>query len=133
MDQKIDVLIADHQKDTRQGLKALLRFSPIIDHIWEAINGESAIKLINQLKTDLVIMDVQLPGIGGLCVAKWIRQNFPGIKVIILTMYPYYAEDALAAGADRFLVKGDEDYSIQDEIRTLFLPTPAGSKGFIID
>lgn len=120
MEQRINVLIAEHQKDVRLGLKALLRFSPFISHIWEAKNGESAIKLINQLKPDLVIMGVQLPGIGGLSVAKWVRRNFPDVKVIILTMYPYYEEEALAADVDLFLVKGDKDYAIQDEILALF-------------
>ena len=122
MDQQIDVLIAEHEKDIRRGLRALLRFSPFINQIWEATNGESAVKLINQIEPDLVIMSVKLPGIGGLSVTRWIRRNFPDIKVIILTMYPYYEKDALAAGADRFLVKGDEEIAIQQEILALFSP-----------
>ena len=120
MEHKIDVLIADHQRGSRRGLKALLGFSPFINHIWEARNGEAAIKVINDVKPDLVILDVQLPLIGGLCVTRWIKENWPDIKVIILTMYPNYEEEAVAAGADRFLVKGSEDYSIQDEILALF-------------
>jgi len=125
VEQKIDVLIADHQKDSRRGLKALLEFSPFINHIWEARNGEAAINVINEVKPDLVILDVKMPVIGGLCVTRWVRQAWPDIKIIILTMYPHYEEEALAAGADRFLVKGREDYSIQDEILALF---PSGSE-----
>ena len=120
MDRKINVLIADQQKDSRRGLKALLGFSPFINHIWEARNGEAAIKVIGEVKPDLVIIDAQMSVIGGLCVTRWIKENWPDIKIIILTMYPYYEEEALAAGADRFLVKGREDYSIQDEILSLF-------------
>jgi len=125
VEQKINVLIADHQKDSRRGLKALLVFSPFINHIWEARNGEAAIKVITEVKPDLVILDVKIPVIGGLNVTRWIHQNFPEIKVMILTMYPDYEEEAMAAGADRFLVKGREDYSIQDEILSLF-PTGSG-------
>lgn len=129
MEQKIDVLIADQQSDSRRGLKALLGFSPFINHIWEARNGEAAIKVIGEVKPDLVILDVQMPVIGGLCVTRWIQQNWPDIKVIILTMYPHYEEEALAAGAERFLLKGREDYSIQDEIQSLFPSGSGGMKG----
>mgnify|MGYP006301411825 CR=1 FL=1 len=82
MEQKIDVLIADHQKDSRRGLKALLGFSPFINHIWEARNGEAAIKVISEVKPNLVILDVHMPLIGGLGVARWIQHNCPEIKVI---------------------------------------------------
>ena len=128
MEHKIDVLIADHQRGSRRGLKALLGFSPFINHIWEARNGEAAIKVINDVKPDLVILDVQLPLIGGLCVTRWVKENWPDIRVIILTMYPHYEEEAVAAGADRFLLKGREDYSIQDVILALF-PSELGHEG----
>ena len=120
MNRQIDVLIAEHQRDIRRGLRALLRFSANIGQIWEATNGESAVKLINQLRPDLVIMGIKLPGIGGLSVTRWVRRNYPEMKVIILTMYPYYEEEALDAGADRFLVKGAEEFSLQEEILALF-------------
>ena len=120
MEQQINVLIADHQKDIRQGLKALLRFSPYIKHIWEASDGESAIRLVNQINPDLVIIAAKLPMMGGVYVTRWIKQNHPEIKVIVLTIYPHYEDEALAAGANRFLVKGKEDYTIQDEILALF-------------
>lgn len=132
MEHKIDVLIADYQKDSRRGLRALLGFSPFINHIWEARNGEAAIKVIREVKPDLVILDVQMPLIGGLCVVRWIQQYCPEIKVIILTMYAYFEEEALAAGADRFLVKGRDDYSIQDEILSLF-PSVSGAMKCLSD
>jgi YesN/AraC family two-component response regulator len=120
MEQKINILIVDYQKNTRQGLKAVLRFYPFINQIYEARDGECAIRVINEVKPDLVILDVQMPVIDGLWLAKWLHKNRPGIRVIMLTMYSYYEEEALAAGVDRFLVKGAEDYSIQDEIMALF-------------
>jgi len=120
VNRQIDVLIAEHQRDIRRGLRALLDFSTFIGQIWEATNGETAVKLINQLQPDLVIMGVKLPGIGGLSVTRWIRRNYPEMKVIILTMYPYYEEESLYSGAYRFLVKGAGDCTIQDEILALF-------------
>lgn len=123
MTKQINVLIADHQKNTRKGLRALLEFSPFINQIWEAKDGEAAIKVINEVKPDLVILEVQLPLIGGLCVTRWIKQTWADIIVIILTIYPHYEDEAYAAGADHFLVKGRDDDSIQEKILSLFPPS----------
>lgn len=120
VEEQINVLLADHQRNTRRGLRALLGFSPFINQIWEARDGEGAIKVINEVKPDLVILEVQLPLIGGVSVTRWIRNNWPEIKVVILTLYPHYEDEALAAGADRFLVKGRDDDFIEDEILSLF-------------
>lgn len=119
MDRKIDVLIVDDQIQTRRGLKALLRFSPFVDMIWEAQDGEVAMKIVSEVKPDIVIMDIQMPMVGGLKATRWIKHHWPKVKVIILTMYPYYEDEALAAGADYFLVKGDSSDSIQDIILSL--------------
>jgi DNA-binding NarL/FixJ family response regulator len=117
---KINVLIADHQQSTRRGLKAMLQFSPLINQIWEARDGEVAIQIIKDVKPDLVIVDVLTPVIGGIEVTKWIRENQLSTKVIILTMYPFYEDKALAAGADRYLLKGEGDSCIEEEISALF-------------
>ena len=114
------MLIAEHQRNIRQGLKALLQLSPIISQIWEAGDGENALKMIEDLNPDLVITAAEMPMIGGVSITRWIKQNRPEIKVILLTMYPYYEDEALAAGVNRFLVKGEEDHSLQEEISALF-------------
>lgn len=126
MEKQIDVLIVDDQIKTRRGLKALLRFSPFIHMIWEAQDGETAVKIVSEVKPDVVIMDIQMPVMSGLNATAQIKHNWPAVKVIILTMYPYYEEEALAAGADYFLVKGDRNYSIEDVIRS-FIPTEESS------
>ena len=120
----INVLIAENQKDTRHGLKALLQLSPFIDHIWEAEDGEMAIKMIEHVNPDLVITAANIPMIEGVCITRWVKKNRPGIKVIILTLYHYYEDEALAAGANRFLVKGLGEYSLEEEIRSLFTSEP---------
>ena len=121
MDRQINVLIADDQIKTRKALRALLRFAPFINLIWEAHNGEVAMKIVSEVKPDVVLLDIQMPVMDGLEATRRIKQTWPNVKVIILTMYPYYEKEALAAGADCFLVKGDINLSIQDEILSLFI------------
>ena len=120
MDRQIDVLIVDDQVTTRRGLKALLRFASFIGMIWEAREGEAAMKVVSEVRPDVVLMDIQMPVMNGLEATRRIKENWPEVKVIILTMYPYYEKQALAAGADCFLVKGDKTQSIQDVILSLF-------------
>lgn len=120
MDRQIDVLIADDQVKTRRGLKALLRFAPFINMIWEAQEGEAAMKIVSEVRPEVVLMDIQMPVMDGLEATRRIKQTWPEVKVIILTMYPYYEAEAMAAGADRFLVKGDKTHTIQDVILSLF-------------
>lgn len=120
MDRQIDILIADDQLRTRRGLKALLRFSPFIRMIWEAQEGEGAMRIVSEVKPDLAIMDVRMPGMDGLEATRRIKHTWPEVKIVILTMYPEYREEAFESGADYFLVKGETDYSIQDVILSLF-------------
>ena len=119
MNRQIDVLIADDQVKARRGLKALLRFAPFIGMIWEAQDGEAAMKVVSEVKPDVVLMDIRMPVMDGLEATRRIKETWSEVKVIILTMYPYYERQALAAGADCFLVKGDKTNLIQDVILSL--------------
>jgi YesN/AraC family two-component response regulator len=120
VDGEIDILIVDDQIKTCRGLKALLRFAPFVRTIWQATDGESAMRIVSEVKPDVVIMDVRMPIMGGIEATRQIKHSYPEVKIIIHTMYSFYETEALAAGADRFLVKGDPAWSIQDEIISLF-------------
>ena len=120
MKQQINVLIADDTAKTRRGLKALLRFYTFIDMIWEASNGEDALLIISEMKPDIVIMDIQMPVVDGLKATRWIKQSWPEVKVIILTMYSQFESEAMEAGADYIIIKGDESQSIPDVIGHIF-------------
>ena len=121
VNRQIDVLIADDQVKARRGLKALLRFAPFIGMIWEAQDGEAAMKVVSEVRPDVVLMDIRMPVMDGLDATRRIKETWLEVKVIILTMYPYFERQAVAAGADCFLVKGDETHSIQDVILSLFI------------
>lgn len=120
MNQKIRVLIADDQRSARQGLKALLAFAPQIEVVGEASNGQEAVELVAEKQPDVVLMDVQMPEMDGLEATRLIKDRWPQVKVMILTMFPSRRPEALAVGADHFLLKGGTAESLQDAILSLF-------------
>ena len=106
MMQHIRVLIADDRLSSRNGLKALLVTQCGIEIVGEAADGQETIQFVGQCRPDVVLMDVRMPLIDGLEATRVIKDRWPEVKVIVLTMYPSHQAEALAAGADAFLVKG---------------------------
>jgi DNA-binding NarL/FixJ family response regulator len=106
MNQHICVLIADDRPASLNGLRALLATQPTIDIVGEASDGQEAIQLVEHCQPDVVLMDVCMPLIDGLEATRIIKDRWPEVKVVVLTMYPSHQAEAFAAGADAFLVKG---------------------------
>jgi DNA-binding NarL/FixJ family response regulator len=101
-----EIMIVDDSPPTRRALKALLSQQSGIEVVAEASNGIDAIHLIETRIPDLVLMDILMPRMDGLETTKYIKREWPQIRIIILTMYPERQAEALAKGADAFLVKG---------------------------
>ena len=101
------IIIADDQKHARSGLRALLRASLAAPEIWEASNGTEAARLADEVRPDLVLMDMRMPELDGLGATRLIKERHPGVPVIVLSMQTTGGSDALAAGADAFVSKGD--------------------------
>jgi len=106
MDQRIRILITDDQLPTREGLKALLSFVSQIEIIGEAANGQEAIVMVEKHQPNVVLMDLQMPEMDGLQATRLIKNRWPEIKVIALTIHPTYRTEAFEAGVDAFLLKG---------------------------
>ena len=100
------VLITDDRLTSRKGLRALMLTQPDIQVIGEAANGELAIEFIKKVKPDVVIMDAFMPKMNGLEATRIIKKRWGKIRVVVLTLHDDVMEEALAAGADAFLVKG---------------------------
>jgi DNA-binding NarL/FixJ family response regulator len=103
---KTRVLIADDRRRSRSGLRAVLALRPEIEIVGEAVDGEEAVRLVEKYRPDVVLMDARMPVMDGLEATRLIKERWPEIRVVVLTIHPSCRTDALAAGADVFLVKG---------------------------
>jgi len=88
-------------------LQALLSTLPQALEIREAANGREAMQLVKELQPDVVLMDVRMPEVDGLQATAQIKALWPQVKVVILSMYTEHRDEALAAGADAFVGKGE--------------------------
>ena len=104
----ISVLIADDHGVLLAGLRALLSAEPDMQVVGQASNGTEALWLAGQLRPDVVLADINMPGASGIEVARQLSSQLPRTQVLILTMYedPNLIEQALRAGRAATLPSG---------------------------
>src|SRR5215831_5052015 len=102
------VLIADDHPIFRNGMRALLASVPGIEVACEAASGDEAIAKAAELQPDVVLMDLQMPGVGGVEATRQILFASPQIRVLVVTMYEddYSVFTAMRAGARGYMLKG---------------------------
>jgi DNA-binding NarL/FixJ family response regulator len=117
----IRVLIADDHPVFRFGLRALLGAEPDTDVVGEATTGDDAVRFVSSLQPDVVLMDVNMPGINGIEATRRIVETAPNVRVIMLTMFDdddsVFA--AMRAGARGYLLKGAEGDETVHAIRVV--------------
>jgi len=103
----IRVLIVDDITDTRENIKRMLQFDSLIEVAGMARSGREAIDLSNQVKPDVIIMDINMPDMDGITATEAIRRKFPYVQVVILSVQndPNYMRRAMQAGVRDFLTK----------------------------
>lgn len=103
----ICILVVDDHPVVRDGIQAMLSGEPGIEVVGAAGNAEEALAKVAELKPDVVLMDIRMPGINGIEATHRIKSGHPGVAVIVLTMYDseMYVVEALRAGAAGYLVK----------------------------
>ena len=115
----IRVLITDDHLVVREGLHLILETADDIEVVGEAPDGAKCLRLVPELKPDLILMDLQMPRMDGITAIEHLRKDFPEIAIVILTTYN---EDdlmirALQAGARGYLLKDSSRENLLDAIR----------------
>jgi DNA-binding NarL/FixJ family response regulator len=100
------VLIADDNVRARFGLRVLLSLRPEIEVVGEAADGFEAVDVVRDRQPDVALMDVRMPLLDGLEAARQIKACWPQIRIILTSMVASHRAEALAAGADMFVLKG---------------------------
>jgi DNA-binding NarL/FixJ family response regulator len=105
------VLVVDDHMAIRRGISSILQARPQWEVSGEAESGEEAIRLAEGLKPDIIIMDISMPGMGGLAATKAIRKTNPQAKILLLTLHDSleWVETALRAGARGYVLKSDAE------------------------
>jgi DNA-binding NarL/FixJ family response regulator len=116
---RLRILLAEDHALVRAGLRSLLESIPGLDVVGEAANGHDALRLIAQLRPDLVLMDVSMPGLNGIEATRRAAKAHPGTRVVILSMHAdeEYVRQALTAGAAGYLLKNSERGELEIALR----------------
>ncbi|MEM7331462.1 MAG: response regulator [Chloroflexota bacterium] len=113
MSDNIRVLIVDDLPETRENVRKLLQFESDVEVIGQAGTGEEAVEMAKELQPDIILMDINMPGIDGIGASQKITEMVPTAQIIIMSVQsdPNYLRRAMMAGARDFLTKpfgGDE-------------------------
>jgi len=121
MSQPVKVIVAENHKLTRKGYIALLKDIPKIEVVGEADNGKELIKLLGKIKTDLVLLDIEMPVMNGKEALKAIRSLYPEIKVIMVTFHNDEATmiDYVKCGANAFISKDSSFEAFVEAVETV--------------
>lgn len=113
-------IIEDHQL-LIDGLKALIAFNDDMEVVGEALTGEEGLELLKDLEVDVLICDINLPGIKGNEVTRLVKEQYDTINVLVLSMYDDVAHVAIMvqAGARGYLLKNTSKGELDEAIRTL--------------
>lgn len=117
----IRILVVDDHPLLRDGIAAILQGEADLDLVGEASSGEEALESYRRLRADVTLMDLQMPGMGGIEAIAAIRSEFPAARVLVLTTYAgdVQAVRALRAGAVGYLLKSSLRRELLDSLRAI--------------
>jgi two-component system response regulator NreC len=113
------IVLADDHHVIRQGLRALLEAVPDFSVVGEAGDGLEALQLVERLQPNVLVLDLRMPGLGGLEVTRQVSQRSPSTRVVILSMYDdeAYVLEALGHGAAGYVLKDSSAAHLVEAVR----------------
>lgn len=122
----IRILLVDDHRIVREGLASMLSTQPDLQVVGEAATGDEAIAQIKRLQPEIVLLDLEMPGLDGVSVLEQAREEFPIVRVIVLTAYgsEELILDAVRAGAKGYLLKGA---GLEEVLRAVRIVASGGS------
>ena len=121
MEAKIRILVADDHPMLREGLVAVLATQPDFDVVGEAADGSEVVRLAEKLRPDVILLDLEMPGVDGVAALEGLRDAGSEVRAIVFTAYDTDERilRSLRAGARGYLLKGASRAEIFDAIRTV--------------
>ncbi len=118
----IRLLIVDDQALVREGMATLLALEDGLEILGQASNGDQAFALAEDLRPDVILMDIRMPICDGVMATRKIHQRFPQIKIVVLTTFDdeEFVIQALQAGASGYLLKDTPSEQVADAVRTVY-------------
>ncbi len=118
---RIGILIVDDHPMLREGVRAVVETQSDLTIVGEAASGEAAMALFDEHRPDVVLMDLQMPGMGGVAAIEALRRSHPKARIVVLTTYSgdVQAMQALRAGAAGYLLKSALRKELLDTIRSV--------------
>lgn len=115
----IRLVLADDHQVVVDGLRGLLDNEPDMEVVGQAANGRQAVAIAKELVPDVVILDVTMPDLNGVCAAREIARRVPGAKVLALSMHSgkEFVQDMLQAGAAGYVVKSAPAEEVVEAVR----------------
>lgn len=122
MNKPISIMIADDHSMVREGIKQLLELDGEITVVAEASNGKECISLLDRVHVDVLLLDINMPGMSGLQVLQQIRETKRNVKVLILTIHNEieYLLRAVEIGIDGYVLKDSESAVLKKAIYTIY-------------
>jgi NarL family two-component system response regulator LiaR len=120
---KIGVFLVEDHGFTRDGLRVAINRDPELQVVGEARSGEEALEKVPDTDTQIIVMDIGLPGMDGIEATKQVKALWPEVRVVILTAHQLSAEvfASLASGADAYCLKSSDPSSLLLAIRAAAL------------
>jgi DNA-binding NarL/FixJ family response regulator len=113
------IVLADDHRIVRQGLRALLTGEADFEVVGEADDGREALELVRRLNPDVLVLDLMMPGLNGLEVARQLPRQSPGVRVVVLSMYDDegFVLEALANGVSGYVLKDSNSSDLVHAVR----------------